>query len=327
MKVLLTGGAGYVGSLTAHALSRAGHHIVVLDNLQQGHRRAVGDLPLVTADLTDRDALLQILAEGRFDAVCHFAALISAGESVSRPDLYYRTNVTGSLNLLEAMIEAGTRRLVFSSSAAVYGSPGRVPIPEEHPVRPVNPYGETKAAVERAIGWYAAAGLVGAVCLRYFNAAGASDDASLGEDHRPETHLVPLVLQVALGRRDAVEVFGTDYDTPDGTCIRDFVHVEDLAAAHVRALEAVEPGRVLVYNVGTGRGHSVREVIDTARRVTGKPVPVVEAPRRPGDAPVLVAAAERIGNELGWQPRYTDLDDIIASAWAWHRRHPTGYEE
>jgi len=325
VRVLLTGGAGYVGSHAAAALAEAGHDVTILDDLSGGHARAVTDFPLIRADITDRERMAAALAEGRFDAVMHFAALTSVAESMDHPDRYYRVNVAGSLNLLEAMAAADCRRLVFSSSAAVYGAPAAIPVPEDHAKAPVNPYGQSKRDVENAIRWYASAGLLGAVSLRYFNAAGASLDGRLGEDHQPEQHLIPLVLHVALGNREDISIFGADYDTPDGTCVRDFVHVCDLARAHVLALERVTPGRAAAFNVGTGRGHSVREVIETARAVTGRPIPVRESPRRPGDPPVLVAAAAAIREALGWRPATPDLEQIVTTAWNWLRTHPDGY--
>jgi UDP-glucose 4-epimerase len=327
MRVLLTGGAGYVGSHAAQALVRAGHDVTILDNLLHGHRQAVAGLPLLEVDLCDGPALAAALKRGRFDAVLHCAGLIFVGESMRDPARYYRVNVVGGLNLLDAMVACGCRRLIFSSTAAVYGIPERTPIPEDHPARPISTYGQTKLEMERALRWYAAAGLLGAVSLRYFNAAGAAEDARIGEDHRPEEHLIPLVLQVALGQREAVSIFGRDYDTPDGTCVRDYIHVEDLAAAHVLALEAVEPGMTKAYNVGTGSGHSVREVIEMARAVTNHLIPVHEAPPRPGDVPTLVAAAEAIARDLGWRPRSSDLRHIIDTAWAWHRTHPGGFHQ
>ncbi len=325
MKVLLTGGAGYVGSHTARVLVRAGHRVTILDNLLHGHREAVRDLPLLQVDVCDRDALASALKQGAFDAVMHFAGLIFVGQSVREPARYYRVNVGGSLNLLDAMQAAGCRRLIFSSTAAVYGIPERTPIPEDHPTRPISPYGQTKLDIEDAFRWHAATGALGAVSLRYFNAAGAAQDGTIGEDHDPEEHLIPLVLRVALGQRESISIFGTDYDTPDGTAIRDYIHIEDLAAAHVLALEAVEVGKAKVYNVGTGRGYSVREVIETARSVTGHLIPADETPRRPGDVPVLVADPSALRRDLAWQPHHSDLRQVLASAWDWHRAHPRGF--
>jgi UDP-glucose 4-epimerase len=327
MHILVVGGAGYIGSHAARLLRRVGHEVWVFDNLGLGHAAAVPADRLIVGDLADGAALAEALGRSKAEAVMHFAASASVPESVVDPAKYYRNNVVGTLNLLDAMRQAGVGRIVFSSTAAVYGIPETIPIPEDSPTRPINPYGFTKLAIERALADYAAAYGLGSAALRYFNAAGAADDATIGEDHDPETHLIPLVLQVALGQRDNVAIFGNDYPTPDGSCIRDYIHVEDLADAHLKVLEAIEPGRSLVYNVATGRGASVREVVEAARRVTGQPIPVVERPRRPGDPPSLVASPAAIGRDLGWSPRYTTIDAIVASAWRWHSTHPTGYGE
>lgn len=326
MRVLVTGGAGYIGSVVTDELLRAGHEAVVLDNLETGHRRAIPDgVPLVAADLRDGAAVAAALRAHRIEAVVHMAAYIQVGESVRAPGKYYRNNLVATLDLLDAMVESGVRRLVFSSSAAVYGQPERLPVEEDAPARPDNPYGETKLAVERALPWYERAHGLRWVALRYFNAAGAT--RRLGEDHDPETHLIPLVLQAAAGRLPEVTIHGDDYPTPDGTCIRDYVHVVDLARAHVLALTGLEE-RSRVYNVGCGgRGYSVREVIEVARRVTGRPIRVTVGPRRPGDAPVLVASPERIMRELGWRPEHQDLEAIVGSAWAWMQAHPRGYAD
>ncbi len=323
MKILVVGGAGYIGSHTTRALMAAGHDVAVFDSLEIGHEAAVPPGSLIVGDLADREALNRAV-RGR-DAVIHFAAYTSVPESVADPSRYYRNNLVGSLNLLDALRDEGCRRVVFSSTAAVYGIPERVPISETSPTRPINPYGFTKLAIEQAMGDYARAFGLGFAALRYFNACGASSDGSIGEDHSPETHLIPIVLQVALGQRPNVAVFGTDYPTPDGTCIRDYIHVEDLADAHVKALEAIEPGSGLIYNVGTGSGFSVRQVIDACRRVTGQPIPTVEKPRRAGDPPTLVASSETIRKDLGWSPRFTEIEPIVASAWSWHKAHPRGY--
>ncbi len=323
MKLLVTGGAGYIGSVVANNLLEAGHEVVVLDNLERGHREAVPPpARLVVVDLLDRDRLFEVLGEG-FDGVLHFAALALVGESVERPELYYRTNVGGSLNLLEAMVAAEVSRLVFSSTCAVYGEPEEVPIAESAPPQPVNPYGTSKLAVDRMIGDFCLAHGLGAVSLRYFNVAGASGER--GEDHYPETHLIPNVLRVALGSAPEVKIFGTDYQTPDGTAIRDYIHIEDLSAAHVLAVEAARAGAHQVFNLGNGTGFSVREVVAVAEAVTGGPIPVRESERRPGDPPVLVAASGRIRAELGWQPRKPGLEEIVADAWEFARRHPQGY--
>lgn len=325
MRILVVGGAGYIGSHVARYLRRAGQTVRVFDNLGLGHRAAVPPEELIEGDLNHTSEIMAALRDHRIDSVMHFAAFASVPESVAAPSKYYRNNVVGTLNLLDAMRETGVARIVFSSTAAVYGVPDTVPITESAPTRPINPYGFTKLAIERALADYASAHGLAAVALRYFNACGAAEDGSIGEDHSPETHLVPIVLQAALGQRANVTIAGTDYPTPDGTCIRDYVHVDDLADAHLRALERAQPGSAQVYNLGTGRGASVREVIEAARRVTGRPVPVVEGPRRPGDPPVLVASAEAARRELGWSPRYREIEASIATAWRWHSRHPHGF--
>ena len=326
MNVVVSGGAGYIGSHVVRRLMEAGHKVRVYDNLSGGHAAAVPAEVLVRGDLADEPRLVEALSGG-FDCVMHFAAFIAVGESVADPEKYYRNNLVGSLGLLAAMRKAGVGRIVFSSTAAVYGNPVRVPIPEDHPTAPINPYGEGKLAFEHALGYYAAAYGLGYVALRYFNAAGAAPDAKIGEDHHPETHLVPLVLAAAMGKRENVSVFGTDYPTPDGTCIRDYIHIYDLAQAHILAMAAIEPGRGRAYNLGNGSGYSVREVIETARRVTGRPVPVKEGPRRAGDPPQLVASSDRIVRDLGWKPEYADLGTIIEHAWRWHQARPEGYGE
>ena len=325
MRILVTGGAGYIGSHTVELLLSRGHEVYVYDNLSNGHRRAVPSDRLIEGDLGDISRLDQLFVESRIEAVLHFAAFASVGESVRHPGKYYQNNLIHTLSLMEGMRRHGVWRFVFSSTCATYGMPQCLPITEDEPQRPINPYGNAKLAVERALADYATAYRWGYAALRYFNAAGASTRADIGEDHDPETHLIPIVLQTALGQRPHVEVFGTDYDTPDGTCIRDYIHVEDLAEAHLLALEHLEPGKELHYNLGVARGYSVREVIRTAEEVTGKSVPVREGPRRVGDAPVLVASAEKIQRELGWRPRYTDLRRIIETAWRWHCKHPKGY--
>ena len=325
MKLLVTGGAGYIGSIVAQQLLAAGHEVVVLDNLTRGHRAAVPHgARLVEADLLDPAALGPLLAEG-FDGALHFAALSLVGESVARPELYWRNNVVGTLNLLDALRAAGVGRLVFSSTAAAYGEPEVVPIEESAPTRPVNPYGASKLAVDRMIGDECAAHGLGAVSLRYFNVAGAS--GCLGEDHHPETHLIPNVLRAAQGLQPEVQVFGTDYPTPDGTAVRDYIHVEDLAAAHLLALDGARGGEHRIFNLGNGNGFSVREVIEAARAVTGREIPVREAPRRAGDPPILVAASERIRAELGWEPRKPSLADMVGDAWAFAQSRPQGYAE
>jgi UDP-glucose 4-epimerase len=323
MKLLVTGGAGYIGSIVSRRLIAQGHDVVVFDSLERGHREAVApEAKLIVADLRNVDEVDAALSSG-FDGVLHFAALALVGESVEHPERYYRTNVGGTLNLLDAMRAAGVERLVFSSTCACYGAPDTVPIGEDAPTRPANPYGASKLAVDQMIGEHCAAHGLGAISLRYFNVAGASGEQ--GEDHDPETHLIPNVLRAALGALERVEVFGTDYETPDGTAIRDYIHVEDLARAHLLALEAARGGEHRILNLGNGNGFSVREVIDAGRRVTGLEIPARDAPRRSGDPPVLVAASQRIRDELGWEPRKPELEAMIADAWAWARAHPDGY--
>jgi UDP-glucose 4-epimerase len=324
VKILVAGGAGYIGSVVCAELLAAGHRVVVYDNLSRGHRAAVPPgAELVVADTADRAALDEVFARHRIDAVMHFAALIEAGESMKHPELFFRNNSASSLTLLEAMLHHGVERIVFSSTAALYGEPETIPIRESDPLRPANAYGESKLLVERMLEWFHRIHGLGYASLRYFNAAGAAKD--LGEAHQPETHLIPLVLQAALGARDSVSIFGTDYPTADGSCIRDYIHVADLAKAHLLALEALNGRAKLIYNLGNGRGFSVREVIAAARRVTGRNIKAVEAPRRAGDPAVLVASSEAIRQELGWRPQYPELETIIETAWAWHRRHPAGY--
>lgn len=315
----MVGGAGYIGSVVAAQLVDAGHRVTVADNLSKGHEWAVSPgAQLVGVDVLDATRLTEVVAQG-FDGVLHFAALSLVGESVAQPVRYFRTNVGGTVNLLDAMRAAGVGRLVFSSTAAVYGEPEEVPIPETAPAVPTNPYGASKLAVDAAIGFESAATGLGAVSLRYFNVAGASGD--LGELHDPETHVIPLVLRAAAGLRDSIQIYGTDYPTPDGTAIRDYIHVDDLARAHLLALAACSEGGHRIYNLGNGTGFSVREVVEVARAVTGRPIPAVEAPRRAGDPAALVASSERIRKELGWVPEKPGLDQIIADAWDWTQRH------
>jgi UDP-glucose-4-epimerase GalE len=321
MKVLVTGGAGYIGSHACKALAEAGLVPITYDDLSTGHDWAVRWGPLEVGDILDRDRLAEVFARHRPDAVMHFAALCSVGVSVRDPSSYHRTNVVGTLNLLDAARAAGVARIVFSSSCATYGVPDRVPIALDTPQRPINPYGWTKLAGERMLAEHCAAYGLGAVALRYFNASGADPAALIGEDHDPETHLIPLALDVAAGRRPHLDLYGDDYPTPDGTCIRDYIHVCDLADAHLRALGLCEPGVMRAANLGVGRGYSVREVVEAVRRVTGRPVPTRMAPRRPGDPPALVADASPASTLPGWTARWTDLDAIVESAWRWHRRH------
>lgn len=327
MKILVVGGAGYIGSHAAALLNRTGHEAIVLDNLSLGHAEAArrSKSILIQADLGDPSALEQALRERKIEAVMHFAAFASVPESVAEPAKYYRNNVIGTLNLLDAMRASGVSKIVFSSTAAVYGIAGDDPIPETAPKAPINPYGFTKLAIERALADYADAYGLASATLRYFNACGASDDGGLGEDHTPETHLIPIVLEVALGQRPHVQVFGDDYPTADGSCVRDYIHVEDLAEAHRLVLERLEPAQALVYNVGTGRGASVLQVVEAARRVTGRPIPIVKQPRRAGDPPTLVADGSKLREELGWSPRYDRVEAAIQSAWLWHSKHPRGY--
>jgi UDP-glucose 4-epimerase len=324
MKLLVTGGAGYIGSIVAAQLQDAGHEITVLDSLVRGHAEAIpAGARHVQVDLLDAPAVEDALADG-YDAVLHFAALALVAESVAHPERYHRGNFVGTLNLLDAMRAAGVKRLVFSSTCAVYGEPDEVPMPETLPASPVNAYGASKLAVDRMITDECRAHGLGAVSLRYFNVAGASGD--LGEDHEPETHLIPLVLQAAAGRREHVSVFGTDYPTPDGTAVRDYIHIEDLGAAHILGLErATNPGEHKIYNLGNGTGFSVRQVIEAARAVTGREIPVSEEPRRPGDPAALVASSQRIRDELGWVPRKPEIETMIADAWAWFQARPEGY--
>ena len=321
MNILVVGGAGYIGSVCAELLLNEGHQVAILDNLSEGHRAAVDRRAhFIQLDLANRDGLAQAIVRSCPDAIMHFAASALVGESMRDPSKYFRNNIANGLNLLDAMVAADVRQIVFSSSCATFGLPERMPIDESFPQRPINPYGESKLAFEKILRWYDQIHGLRFVSLRYFNAAGAS--GKFGEDHRWETHLIPNVLKVALGRQPHVEIFGTDYDTPDGTCIRDYIHILDLARAHILALGASASGS---YNLGTGGGSSVRQVIDACCKVTGKEIPVIEKPRRCGDPPRLVAASDKIKSELGWQPEFQALDTIVSSAWKWHQRFPNGY--
>ena len=323
MKILLTGGAGYIGSVCAEQLLDEGHEVVVFDNLSEGHRRAIDPRArFIEGDLAHRDQIETALSSCRSDAVMHFAANALVGESMHNPSKYFRNNIANGLNLLDAMISAGIRRMVFSSTCAIFGPPDRLPIDESASPRPISPYGESKLAFEKILRWYGEIYGVKFVCLRYFNASGATE--KFGEDHRPETHLIPAVLNVALGQKPKVEIYGTDYETPDGTCIRDYIHILDLARAHILALGATTSG---FYNLGTGGGSSVREVIAASRKITGRKIDIIEKPRRPGDPARLIASSEKIKNELGWRPQFQSLDAIIDSAWKWHQKFPRGYEE
>jgi UDP-glucose 4-epimerase len=325
MRVLVTGGAGYIGSVVAEELLKDGHDVVVYDNLYKGHRASVApEAKFVEADLLDGEQLRRTLLDGQIEAVIHMAANSLVGESVTEPAKYYRNNVVAGLVLLDAMREADVRRIVFSSTAAIYGEPSKQPIEETDPTNPTNTYGETKLAFERALRWYENAYNIRYASLRYFNAAGATERC--GEAHDPETHLIPVVLQAAAGRRARAEIYGEDYPTRDGTCVRDYIHVVDLARAHILALDILDE-RSAIYNLGCGgEGYSVREVIETAREVTGRDIPVNASPRRAGDPAVLIASSARIRQELGWMPERQDLRTIIQSAWEWMQQHPSGYE-
>jgi UDP-glucose 4-epimerase len=323
MKILVVGGAGYIGSVCAELLLNEGHSVSVFDNLSEGHRRALDPrAEFVEGDLVDRQSIEKTLAKQRPDAVMHFAANALVGESMQNPSKYFRNNIANGLNLLDATIAAGVGKIIFSSTCAIFGPPDRLPIDETTPPRPINPYGESKLAFEKILRWYGEIHGLKFVSLRYFNAAGAS--AKFGEDHRVETHLIPNVLKVAVGEKQNVEIFGTDYETPDGTCVRDYIHILDLARAHILALNSAKSD---FYNLGTGGGASVREVIDSCRKVTGREIDIVEKPRRPGDPPRLIASSEKIKRELGWKPQFQSLDAIIESAWKWHQKFPRGYED
>jgi UDP-glucose 4-epimerase len=323
MKILVVGGAGYVGSVCAELLLNKGHEVGIFDNLSEGHRSAVDSRSnFIQGELADRRQIDAAISKMRPDAVMHFAANALVGESMRNPSKYFRNNICNGLNLLDAMVATAVRHIVFSSTCAIFGPPERLPIDETTPKRPINPYGESKLAFEKILRWYDEIHGLKFVSLRYFNAAGASD--KFGEDHKPETHLIPNILQVALGEKPSVEIYGTDYDTPDGTCIRDYIHILDLAQAHILALGASGSG---CYNLGTGGGSSVREVVEACRRLTGKNIETIEKPRRPGDPPRLIASSDKIKKELGWSPRFQSLDAIIESAWKWHQKFPRGYEQ
>lgn len=325
MKIFVTGGAGYIGSATAEALIQAGHDVTVYDSLVTGHRAAVpSGAKFVQAGLEDGGLLKDTLASGGYDAVMHFAAFIEAGESMREPGKFFRNNFGNSLQLMETAVQCGIKKMVFSSTAAVYQS-SEEPLTEDSPIGPTNVYGHTKLMTEQALEWYRQIHGLHFAALRYFNACGALPGR--GEAHQPESHLIPRVLQIALGQAESAAIFGTDYPTPDGTCIRDYIHIGDLVSAHILALNALETRERMIFNVGSGNGFSVREVIDTARKVTGHAIPVVESPRRPGDSARLVASPQRIMSELGWQPKNTNMTDILSSAWEWHKSHPRGYQE
>jgi UDP-glucose 4-epimerase len=323
LKILVTGGAGYIGGTVALRLLSAGHTVLIYDNFCHGRRDLVpAGSRLIEGDLADRDLLEKVFREEKVDGVMHFAALIEAGESMKHPEIYFRNNTASTLSLLESMLATGVQRLVFSSTAAVYGEPESTPIEEDATLAPTNAYGESKLLVEHMLTWLNRIHGLRYASLRYFNVAGAVEGR--GEAHEPESHLIPLILDVAIGRRTSIKIFGKDYPTPDGTCIRDYVHVGDLADAHILALEALGARSRLIYNIGNGQGFSVREVVASVRRVTGHPIPVVEEPRRVGDPAVLVASSKRIIDELGWKPRYSSLDEIVRSAWVWHQQRYGG---
>jgi UDP-glucose 4-epimerase len=323
MKVFVTGGAGYIGSICSEELLNAGHHVTVYDDLSEGHRSAVDPRArFVLAKVDEPNNLLNAVKEAQPEAILHFAANALVGESMTNPGKYFRNNVANGLKLLDAAVEVGVKRFVFSSTCATYGPPERLPITEDLPQRPINPYGDSKLMFEKMLHWYYQIHGLEFVAFRYFNAAGASE--KYGEHHRIETHLIPNVLKVPLGQSPHCEIFGVDYPTPDGTCIRDYIHIIDLAQAHILALE---PGKQGFYNLGNGDGYSVREVIHMCETVTGTKIPAIEKPRRPGDPPKLVAAAQKAIKDLGWKPRYPKLENIVATAWAWHKRHPTGYPD
>ena len=325
MNILVTGGAGYIGSVTAEALIIAGHSVTVYDSLVTGHRAAVpSGARFIQADLSDSQVLVDTLTHSKFDAILHFAAFIEAGESMKEPGRFYKNNFTNALTLMEAAVRAGVKRFVLSSTAAVYQS-SEEPLSEDSPLGPTNVYGHTKLMVEQVLDWYRQIHGLHFAALRYFNACGASNGH--GEAHQPESHLIPLILRVPLGQREEAQIFGTDYPTPDGTCIRDYVHIADLATAHILALDGLNEHDRLIYNLGSGNGYSVREVIETARQVTGQPIPVKELPRRPGDSARLVASSDKIIKELGWKPEHDNLHEIISSAWEWHKSYPNGYED
>ena len=326
MRVLVTGGAGYIGSHVVQLLVEQGYEVVVYDNLSKGNRQAVHpDAKLIVNDLHDIPALHAAFAKNQFEGILHFASQIMVSESMQHPFMYLRENVYTIVNLLEQASQHNVKRFILSSTANLFDQPGRVPIDESEALVPGSIYGETKYMAERLLAWMDRLFGIKYCCLRYFNACGAHPHGHIGEAHDPESHLIPLVLQVALGQRDAVQIFGADYDTPDGTCIRDYVHVLDLARAHILALEALENGQSRVYNLGSGSGYSVRQVIDAARKVTRHAIPTIEAPRRAGDLPVLVADSDKIGRELGWETQFNSLERIIQTAWNWHRRHPQGF--
>jgi len=327
MRVLVCGGAGYIGSNMTLMLGRNGHEPIVYDNLSKGHRDAVRNAEFVQGDLADYDKICAALKKYSIEAVMHFAAFIEVGESVAQPLRYYQNNFCNTHNLLTAMQDCDVNKFVFSSTAATYGIPGTVPITEDLEKSPINPYGESKWAVERMCQFLSQTGKLNYAALRYFNACGAGDDGTLGEDHSPESHLIPLIIKAAMGLRDDIKIFGTDYPTPDGTCVRDYIHIEDLCKAHLLALAKLDTEKELVYNLGNGKGYSVREVIETVKEVSGKDFKVTEVDRRPGDPPVLTADASKAIKELGWKTEFPDIKPIVESAWKWHTENPNGYND
>ncbi|MBR1396233.1 MAG: UDP-glucose 4-epimerase GalE [Selenomonadaceae bacterium] len=328
MAILVCGGAGYIGPHTVHQLIEKGEDVIIVDNLQHGHRGALNPkAKFYEGDIRDYEVLDKIFTENKIEAVIHFCAYIEAGESVQKPLKYFNNNVYGMQVLLESMVKHKVDKIVFSSTAAVYGEPQKIPIEETDQTKPINPYGETKLMMEKIMHWVSRADGINYVSLRYFNAAGAIDDGSIGEDHHPETHLIPLILQVPLGKRDHITIFGDDYDTPDGTCIRDYIHVLDLADAHVLAVEYLRKGgKSDAFNLGSGKGFSVKEMIEAAKKVTGKDIKVEMGARRPGDPARLIASSDKARKVLGWNPKYTDVEVVIKTAWNWHQKHPNGYE-
>lgn len=325
MRVLVVGGAGYIGSHTVKLLNQTDHDVWVYDNLSMGHRQSVRSDQLIIGELSDQKYLEKVLREFRIEAVMHFAAFAHVGDSIQDPERYYQNNIVATLGLFEAMRRCSVNQFVFSSTTATYGQPETTPIKEDTPQFPINPYGFTKLVIERAMKDYAKAYQFAGAALRYFNASGASSDGTIGEDHKPETHLIPLILQVALGKRESIDVFGSDYPTPDGTCIRDYIHVEDLARAHLLALDKLQPGKVMELNLGTGVGSSVLEVIEACRRASGHPIPIRMSERRPGDPAKLISESSLAKDVLGWEPHYKSIDEIVQSAWDWHREHPEGF--
>jgi UDP-glucose 4-epimerase len=327
MRVLVCGGAGYIGSNMTALLTSEGHEPVVYDNLSMGHKSAIGQAQAVHGDLADHESLVDALRKHDIEAVMHFAAFIEVSESVQAPLKYYRNNLCCTQNLLSAMEAVGVRKFVFSSTAAVYGIPKNVPITEDSPTEPINPYGQTKLAVEKMCHYQSQAGKLAFASLRYFNTCGAGNNAKLGEDHRPESHLIPLTIRAAMGKRSEITIYGTDYETPDGTCVRDYIHIDDLCRAHLLALDRLDQNGQMTYNLGDEKGYSVREVIETVKKVSGKDFKVVEASRRPGDPPVLTADATKVKTELGWRPELPELEKMVSTAWQWHNTYPDGYPD